>query len=60
MALNEDEGERASDLDRVLSEEVDGYEPPNEAELEEWRESTPHPAEAVEYDSSERGDGSYE
>lgn len=51
MALDEDERHRSDELDRVLSEEVDGYEPPCDEELEEWREEAPHPSEAVNYDA---------
>jgi len=53
MALDEDERHRSDELDRVLSEEVDGYEPPSDEELEEWREEAPHPSEAVDYDAAE-------
>lgn len=51
MALDEDKHSRSEELDRVLTEEIDGYEPPTDEELSEWRESAPHPSEAVDYDS---------
>lgn len=50
------DGDRTT-LDEVLAEEVDGYEPPTDEELEEWREEAPHPSDAVDYDAAaETGD----
>lgn len=53
MALDEDEHRRSDELDRVLDEELGGYEVPTDEEISEWRESAPHPSEAVDYDSVE-------
>lgn len=53
MAIDEDERRRSDELDRILNDELDGYGPPTDEELRTWRESAPHPSEAVEYDSAE-------
>lgn len=53
MALDEDEQRRSDELDRILGDELDGYEPPSDEELQEWRESAPDPSEAVDYDPAE-------
>lgn len=52
MALDETD-RRSEELDRVLEAEIDGYEPPPDQELSEWRDSSPHPSEAADYGSDE-------
>lgn len=52
MALDETD-RRSNELDRVLEAEIDGYEPPTDAELTEWRGSAPHPSDAADYESVE-------
>lgn len=43
MALNEDEPRGTEELDRILSEEIDGYKSPSEEELERWLDAAPDP-----------------
>lgn len=54
MAL--DEANRGSDeLDRILEDEIDGYEAPTDEELSDFHEAAPHPSDAADYGSESDG-----